>query len=70
MLCYCEAKNNGGYGCLGIRSRRNHEQKFRGERTPDTFREEGVVWEGGGTGRAMGAAGVEKGPQGEIRLES
>lgn len=32
--------------------------------------EEGVVWEGGGTGRAMGAAGVEKGPQGEIRLES
>lgn len=64
-------KKNGRYGCLGIRnSWGNHEQKFKGERTPDTFREEHIVWEGGSTGKAMDGAGVEKGLQWEIKLES
>lgn len=35
-------------------------KKFAGGKTPDTFREEHVVWGGGNTGKVTDGAAVEK----------
>lgn len=47
-------------------------QRFAGGRTPDTFREEHVVWGGGNARKVMASDGaaVEKSLQQEIKLES